>query len=693
MKKRTVFTCLLSAALIATPFLWKTGVKPVRAEENDSVAVDETNFPDAAFREYITKHFDENGDDILTQDEIENADKIEFPLEENMDPKVKSLKGIELFPNLTSLTCGYQEITELDVSKNTKLNYIYVSGNQLKTLDLSSNPQIEFVSASNNEITELKFGNCESLTYLELPSNKLTSLDISGAKNLEALDVGTNKLTVLDISSNTKLSELRCGDNDIAELNVSGCANLAVLECDGNRLTKLDVSNNPAIMTLECSGNLLSEVDFTNLTSLTLLSIEDNKEITRLPLAKSAPLTFLGCSGLSLTELDASGYPKLESLYCENNQLTELDLSGDTSLQYLNCKNNQITKLDASECEQLFYMYCNSNKLTELKVNSERLCTLHANDNALTNLDIRNCDYLVEVVEKNGIELSADKKYYEVYDVEEDVPDRKILCLRFDLTVDLVSFELPNPNPSFAEFVERLYTIALDRESDPEGKQFWVDQVENKGATGADCARFFLLEAPEFMERKLTNEEFLNTLYRVFFDREGDPEGLDFYLKALKNGATKQYVVECFIESKEWVEVCERFGVESGAKNPDLNKPSPKIYAFVERLYENCLFRGSDKEGLEYWVNALASGQATGIQAARFFCNSDEMKKADLDDRNFLMRLYMTFFDRASDRAGEVFWEDQMKSGMTREAVVDHFAMSKEFGEICDDYGIVRGEA
>ncbi|MBP5491906.1 MAG: DUF4214 domain-containing protein, partial [Clostridiales bacterium] len=71
----------------------------------------------------------------------------------------------------------------------------------------------------------------------------------------------------------------------------------------------------------------------------------------------------------------------------------------------------------------------------------------------------------------------------------------------------------PAKDPSFEDFVERLYTVALGRASEAEGKAFWVDQVVNKGFTGADCARFFLLDAPEFLGRGLSDDEFVEILY------------------------------------------------------------------------------------------------------------------------------------------------------------------------------------
>ena len=109
--------------------------------------------------------------------------------------------------------------------------------------------------------------------------------------------------------------------------------------------------------------------------------------------------------------------------------------------------------------------------------------------------------------------------------------------------------------------------MALNRASDPSGKEYWVNQVQSKAKTGGDCARFFLLDAPEFMNRNLSVEDFVETLYKTFFDRASDPAGKQGWVNAIRSGSkTRAEVVNDFIESDEWVDVCAMYGVESGAK-------------------------------------------------------------------------------------------------------------------------------
>lgn len=70
----------------------------------------------------------------LTDAEVAEVKKISVSSKD-----VESLKGIELFTALTSLDCGFNKITSLDVSKNTELTMLDCSFNALTSIDVSKN--------------------------------------------------------------------------------------------------------------------------------------------------------------------------------------------------------------------------------------------------------------------------------------------------------------------------------------------------------------------------------------------------------------------------------------------------------------------------------------------------------------------------------------------------------------------------
>ena len=249
-------------------------------------------------------------------------------------------------------------------------------------------------------------------------------------------------------------------------------------------------------------------------------------------------------------------------------------------------------------------------------------------------------------------------------------------------------------DPTFEDFVERLYTVALNRESDQEGKAFWVYKVENGEYNGADCARFFLLEADEFMKRKLSVEDFVETLYATFFDRESDPAGKQGWVEAIKSGKkTKTEVVNDFIESTEWCDVCATYGVKSGAQWHKATKASKNATNFATRLYTCCLKRDPEEGGIKYWSLALTNLEKTGAQAAQFFFESEEFIGFNTTDKDYILRLYTTFMDREPEDSEINYWLGELEAGkQSRKSIISFFAQSPEFTEICKKYGIDRGE-
>ena len=251
----------------------------------------------------------------------------------------------------------------------------------------------------------------------------------------------------------------------------------------------------------------------------------------------------------------------------------------------------------------------------------------------------------------------------------------------------------PNPNQdvNFADFIERLYIVALNRSSDPSGKEFWLNKVMNEGFTGADCARGFLIESPEFGNRGLSDDMFIRILYRTFFDREADLAGYNFWSSKMQNYMSRQEVIEGFIDATEWCNLCARYGVKSGAKNFKSTIPSNNATKFATRLYTECLGRTPDDDGLLFWALRLTNLESSGYEAARDFFESKEFQNKNVDDETYVKLLYRTFMGRDFDQGGLEFWLGHLSSDMTRLQVLQGFAQSQEFTNICNEYGIDRG--
>lgn len=186
---RRICAAAVAAALtlsLCTPVLAE-GTAALPAAETGSIPINSTHFPDDHFIAYVELRCDKDGDGTLSQAELDGVTELYVAY-----ANIKDLTGIELFPYLEKLDCKNNNLTRLDVSKNTKLTKLYCEFNQLTSLDLSK----------NTALTEL---NCQV--------NQLTSLDLSKNTALTKLDCALNPLTSLDLSKNTALDTLDCSGN------------------------------------------------------------------------------------------------------------------------------------------------------------------------------------------------------------------------------------------------------------------------------------------------------------------------------------------------------------------------------------------------------------------------------------------------------------------------------------------------
>ena len=200
------------------------------------------------------------------------------------------------------------------------------------------------------------------LEYLYCPNNELTEIDVSNNTKLKNLSCFYNNLTELDITKNIELITLNCSGNNLTELDFSKNTELFFLSCASNNLTELDISEHTKLLTLVCWQNNLMELDISKNTELQIISCSDNN-LTELDVSKNIELFSLSCTGNDFTELDISKNTELLRLFCGENNLTKLDVSKNTKLEILSCYDNNLTELDLSENIVLTELFCQGNQL------------------------------------------------------------------------------------------------------------------------------------------------------------------------------------------------------------------------------------------------------------------------------------------------------------------------------------------
>ena len=359
-------------------------VSPVWAGPGD-VAIDEENFPDENFRDYVSKKFDKDKDGMLTKSELDEVTKIYIERE-----LITSFKGIEHFTELKELYCIEDKLTELDVKSNTKLTHLECNKNQLTTLDLSHNTELTYLNCEANQLSALNLSNNAKLRYINCRKNQLTTLDLSHKANLETLSCRDNLLTNLVLTNTTKLKTLYCQQNQLTTLDLSHNTNLKILNCDNNKLTALNLSKNTALTEIFCDNNQLSALDLSENTNLKILYCQQNK-LTTLDLTNKTNLEDLYCDQNQLTTLDLKNNTNLKFVDCHQNQLTTLDLKNNTNLKALSCDQNQLTTLDLKNNTKLSTLYCAQNQLTTLDLSKNtKLTLINCSQNKLTTLDLKN---------------------------------------------------------------------------------------------------------------------------------------------------------------------------------------------------------------------------------------------------------------------------------------------------------------
>ena len=392
-----------------------------------------TEFPDQVLRREVLRML--NGDGSLRTEGslIDAADLIalaSFTYLDVADMLISDMTGLSYLSGLETLWCNDNQLTSLDVSKNTKLVQLICWNNQLTGLDISNNPLLKILCCDENRLYALDVSNNPLLEVVSCATNQVAALNVSQNSALKELNCSENRLSMLNVSQNTLLEVLWCYGNDLSELDVSNNPLMRLLSCFNGQLTTLDLSNNNELALADCRLNYLTSpddvtgwreaglflgdtflfhpqktdielsayeyafpdanfrgevlrmlnTDGENRSDKSIMSWDDVLALALLPELYVSRMSIQDMTGLSYL----SG---LISLWCSFNQLTELDVSNNTALEYLSCWDNQLSVLDVSHNPALWYLDCDDNQLSSLDLTSNAaLAIVHCDYNRLNTL-------------------------------------------------------------------------------------------------------------------------------------------------------------------------------------------------------------------------------------------------------------------------------------------------------------------
>jgi Leucine-rich repeat (LRR) protein len=276
-----------------------------------SIYAQQTYIPDANFEAYLETNGMGNGtvnDNYVTTASISGVTTLDVS-----NQNIADLTGIQDFTSLQSLIANGNQLTAVDISANTSLQYVLVSNNLIQDLTLPTTTTLRQISCNNNQLSSIYLNNVTGLRSLYINHNQLTDLDVSSNTQLTSLQCYNNQLTQLTLNANTALTTLICSSNALTSLDVSSNTQLSYLSCHSNQLTQLNLGTSNTITQIECSNNNLTNLDITGQTAISKVMCFNNDFV------------HLDFSLLTqLTELIAYNNSQLESVNLQNANNTAI---------------------------------------------------------------------------------------------------------------------------------------------------------------------------------------------------------------------------------------------------------------------------------------------------------------------------------------------------------------------------------
>ncbi|MCR5803774.1 MAG: DUF4214 domain-containing protein [Clostridia bacterium] len=495
------------------------------------------------------------------------------------------------------------EFTSLDWgNKRTKLEYFDCSYNKLKTLNISGVTALTELNCSHNlldsidisGLNDLALLNCYDVKNVDISSSNVTQLTCGGSR-LESL-ILSEKLETLTMTDSVKIKELdlrdckeltsvSCRKNDLEILNVSGLEKLRTLQCSYNELTDLTTGNNKELNTVDCQHNNLKNLKID--ANLYKLNCQDNP-LEYLDISEASELREVGLMGYSGNNGQYVIYSgKVSGNYHEyrvdkgvkiiteaksgepanNNRGQEPSgESGDLIRGFVERLYTSVLGRDAETDGLNFW----TSDLYNFKVTGAQVAQGFIFSQEFKDRNTSNEDF-VRILYKTFFDREPETDGFNYWvgllksgTSRETVANGFIFsqewadtCATYGIRsgCDIKALVNIKPTDLTYAFVERLYVKAFNRDFDAEGREYWANLLSNYSITGEQAGASFFL-SKEMTDYNLSDEEFVNRLYSTFMDREGEKDGVDYWVGLLKGGASRESVVYGFTRSPEFTEKC-----------------------------------------------------------------------------------------------------------------------------------------
>ena len=359
----------------------------------DSLKYDEnTNpygFKDAEFFSGVLEHSRISGSndyvyndskycDTITKEDLEKIDDLYYP-----NNTISSANGIQYLTNLERLNLGTAadipnyNITSIDLSHNTKLNSVDLSGLlSIKDFDFSNNPELSNIligrvlyptSYNINSLIIKNNSKLQTMTNAFRTSYRTASILAGSINNLviensslkkddnskfevtENLRLENVDSSLLSVIKNKDSSDESYGLKKIYLKDINSIRYMT-LRVNGNRLDEVYIENSPYnYISLENkNSNPIKTVYLNNIPSLQELSITGNLGDNKIDFAKFPKLYTLNLFHTKISDIDLSNNSELETLQIIDSNLKQINLSNNKNLGALGIDSTDIKNIDLS---------------------------------------------------------------------------------------------------------------------------------------------------------------------------------------------------------------------------------------------------------------------------------------------------------------------------------------------------------
>lgn len=243
------------------------------------------NFPDANFKAKLLQantgvYIAHGSNGVFRKIDTNNNGEIEVSEAASLtylsveSANISDLTGISYFSNLLLLRCSGNVLTTIDINNLNLLYEFFCEYNQLTNITLPTNSRIERFYCSNNNLTQLDLNLLPHLIEFGCEFNHIQSLVFEN-KQMNNVSVNNNDLTQLT-TTNCRFMSLGAANNNLTEVDLSTCT-FQGLGVDSNQLNYMNIKNGniyPSSVSFGGNPNLwyicINEVDTNNINNLIL---------------------------------------------------------------------------------------------------------------------------------------------------------------------------------------------------------------------------------------------------------------------------------------------------------------------------------------------------------------------------------------------------------------------------------------